>query len=103
MSRNLALIDRRCSAAGEQAYVGGSSTAVWEVIMLLQSYDGDADAVAKHLAWSRPKVDAAIDYAKDFPDEIESALKENDAMDIDALRALLPNITEFRVPLEDGR
>lgn len=51
-----AFVDFRDSAAGRQACLQGSSLAVWEVVLLLCSYKGDAEAVAAHLRWPRAKV-----------------------------------------------
>src|SRR6266481_9411409 len=72
-----AFIDFRDSAAGRQAYIQGSTLAVWEVLLLVQSYEADVSAVAKHLQWPKAKVQAAVNYAKAFPEEIEAALSEN--------------------------
>src|ERR1043165_234321 len=52
-------IDFRDSSAGRQAYIQGSSLAIWEVILLVRSYDGDAASVANHLHWPEAKVIAA--------------------------------------------
>jgi uncharacterized protein (DUF433 family) len=90
-----AFIDFRDSAAGRQAYIQGSSLAVWEVLLLVQSYKGDASAVAAHLEWPEAKVQAAVNYAEAFPAELESALAENAAMDFDGLKRLLPQAVEF--------
>jgi uncharacterized protein (DUF433 family) len=90
-----AFIDFRDTAAGRQACLQGSSLAVWEVVLLLRGYRSDADAVAKHLEWPRIKVQAAIHYAEAFPAEIDDALAENDAMDFDALKRMLPQALEF--------
>src|ERR1700693_3691613 len=92
-----AFIDFRDSAAGRQACLQGSSLAVWEVMMLLRRYTGDATSVATHLHWPEVKVTAAIRYAEAFPKEIESALEENDAMGFQALSRMLPQATEFKV------
>lgn len=46
-----AFLDFRDSAAGRQAYLQGSTLAVWEVMLLLRSYKGSVAAVAKHLKW----------------------------------------------------
>ena len=46
-----AFIDFRDSPAGRQAYLQGSTLAVWEVMLLLCGYKTDASAVAKHLEW----------------------------------------------------
>jgi uncharacterized protein (DUF433 family) len=89
-----AFIDFRDSPVGRQACMQGSTLAVWEVIMLLRSYKNDAVAVAKHLRWPEAKVQAAINYAEAFPDEIEEAIAENDATDFQALKRMLPQATE---------
>jgi hypothetical protein len=86
-------IDFRDSAAARQAYIQGSTLAVWEVIVLLRSYKSDASAVAKHLAWPEAKVRAAVHYGEAFPDEIEAALSENSAVDFATLKRLLPQAT----------
>src|SRR6516162_2130333 len=58
-----AFIDFRDSAVGRQAYVQGSTLAVWEVVYLVRSYEGSVPSVAKHLQWPESKVQAAINYA----------------------------------------
>ncbi len=90
-----AFIDFRDSAAGRQAYVQGSTLAVWEVAMLLRAYKLDAAAVARHLGWPEAKVRAADHYAEAFPAEIAEALAENDAAGLKALKRMLPQATEF--------
>jgi hypothetical protein len=90
-----AQIDFRDSVAGRQAYVQGSTLAVWEVLLLVQSYEADLSAVARHLKWPEAKVHAAVNYAKAFPEEIEEALSENAATDLEALKRMLPLAHEF--------
>ena len=96
-----ALIDFRDSAAGRQACVQGSSLAVWEVAMLLRDYDGKVEALARHLEWPLHLAQAAVNYIEAFPEEIAEALAENDAMDFDALKRLLPNIQRRVVNLRE--
>ena len=91
-----AFIDFRDSAAGRQAYIQGSTLAVWEVAMLLRSYRGNAVAVAAHLRWPEAKVRAAEHYAQVFSEEIEDALRENDAADLKTLKRMLPQATMIR-------
>jgi len=91
-----AFIDFRDFAAGRQACIQGSTLAVWEVMLLVQSYKGNLAAVARHLKWPESKVQAAVNYAKAFPEEIESALSENAATDLESLKRMLPQTTEFR-------
>src|SRR5437764_6367874 len=69
-----AFIDFRDSLAGRQAYIQGSTLAVWEVLLLDRSYKEDVTAVARHLQWPNSKVQAAINYAEAFSEEIEQAL-----------------------------
>ncbi len=90
-----AFVDFRDSAAGRQAYIQGSSLAIWEVLLLVQSYKADAAAVAAHLQWPEAKVQAAVNYAKAFPEEIDGALAENDAIGFEGLKRMLPQAAEF--------
>src|SRR6202008_1689750 len=90
-----AFIDFRDSPAGRQAYIQGSTLAVWEVLLLVQSYRADVSAVAKHLKWPEAKVQAAVNYARAFREEIERALSENAATDFETLKRMLPQATEL--------
>jgi uncharacterized protein (DUF433 family) len=90
-----AFIDFRDSWAGRQACIQGSSLAVWEIMLLLRSYEADVAAVAKHLRWPQVKVRAAVHYAEAFAEEIDEALAENDATDFEALKRMLPQAAEF--------
>ena len=90
-----AFIDFRDSSAGRQAYIQGSTLAVWEVALIVQSYRANVSSVAGHLKWPEAKVQAAINYAKAFPGEIEGALSENAATDFEALKRMLPQAVEL--------
>jgi hypothetical protein len=90
-----AFIDFRDSPAGRQACIQGSSLAVWEVMLLIRSYKSDTGAVARHLRWPQAKVSAAGNYAEAFPQEIETALKENEATGFEELKRMLPQAVEF--------
>ncbi|MGA7768550.1 MAG: hypothetical protein ABR881_22385 [Candidatus Sulfotelmatobacter sp.] len=88
-------IDFRDSPAGRQAYLQGSTLAVWEVMLLVHSYKKDVSAVARHLKWPEVKVQTAVNYAEAFPGEINEAMAENDASDFETLKRMLPQVTEF--------
>jgi len=90
-----AFIDFRDSSAGRQAYLQGSTLAVWEIMLLLRSYRGNITAVAKHLRWPEGKVRAAVNYAEAFPQEVEAAMAENDSADFQRLKRMLPQAKEF--------
>lgn len=90
-----AFLDFRDSVIGRQAYIQGSSLAVWEVMLLVNSYKNDLQAAAKHLHWPKAKVQAAVNYAKAFPGEINEALAENHANNFTAISRMLPQAVEF--------
>lgn len=90
-----AFIDFRDSPAGRQACLQGSTLAVWEIMLLVDSYRKDVSAVAKHLKWPEAKVQAAVNYAAAFPQEISEAIAENEMTDFEALRRMLPQAAEF--------
>jgi hypothetical protein len=88
-------IDFRDSPAGRQACLQGSTLAVWEVMLLVRGYKNDVPAVARHLKWPESKVHAAVNYAEAFPEEISTAMAENEAMDFATLKRMLPQAVEF--------
>jgi hypothetical protein len=90
-----AFVDFRDSAAGRQACIQGSSLAVWEVMLLVRSYKHDLTATARHLRWPVAKVQTAVNYAEAFPEEIDQALTENNAVDFTSLKRMLPQAVEF--------
>jgi hypothetical protein len=90
-----AFIDFRDSPAGRQAYIQGSTLAVWEVVWLVRRYKQNIAAVARHLHWPEAKVHAAVNYAQSFPQEIDEALADNDTADFDRLKRLLSQTSEF--------
>lgn len=90
-----AFIDFRDSPAGRQAYVQGSTLAVWEIVFLFRNWDKNASNVARHLRWPEAKVRAALHYAEAFPKEIDEALAENDAESFETLKRKLPQAVEF--------
>jgi hypothetical protein len=93
-----AFVDFRDSAAGRQAYIQGSTLAVWEVVLVVRSHKGDISAAARHLKWPEAKVRAAVNYAVAFPEEIENAVSENTAVDFEGLKRMLPQASEFVSP-----
>ncbi len=90
-----AFIDFRDSGRGRQACIQGSSLGVWEVMAIARDYQLDRGAVARHLSWPETKVQAAFNYAEAFPEEIAAAIQDNDAVDFESLKRMLPQATEF--------
>jgi hypothetical protein len=88
-------IDFRDSPAGRQACLQGSSLAVWEVMLLVDSYKKSVSAVARHLQWPAAKVQAAVNYAAAFPEEIDAAIADNEMVNFEVLKRMLPQASEF--------
>jgi hypothetical protein len=64
-------------------------------MLLLRSYKGNVEEVAKHLHWPDAKVRAALNYSEAFPGEVNEAIAENDSTDFDSLRRMLPQAVDF--------
>jgi hypothetical protein len=86
------------SAPGRQAYVAGTGLAVWEVMMVARAYENDVRMTAEHLEIPERLIHAALNYASDFPDEIGAELAENEDIDFEALRRILPDLQLTVVP-----
>jgi hypothetical protein len=90
-----ASIDFRDSPVGRQAYIQGSSLAVWEVVWIARGYHNNVEKTAVHLEMSPLKVRAALNYARAFPREIEEALTEHEACDFESLSRMVPQAEVF--------
>ncbi|MCC6626991.1 MAG: transcriptional regulator [Chloroflexi bacterium] len=86
--RDFAYIEFRDTFVGRQAYIKGSRLAVWHVAMIARHFDDPVPQVAAHLEIPERQVAAALAYAAAFPDEIESAVADNDALKDDIQRSL---------------
>jgi uncharacterized protein (DUF433 family) len=93
-------IDFRNSPAGRQAYLQGTGLAVWEVVWLARYYQMDVDKTAQHLQCPAYRVQAALNYAAAYPEEIEPVLQEQAALDFASLSRMLPQATCFVTPAE---
>ncbi len=85
-----AFIEFRNSPGGRQAYIMGSSLAVWEVVAVAQAYQFDPVATAEHLGWPVVKVRAALQYTEAFQAEIDAAIADNDSYDFAKIKQMLP-------------
>jgi uncharacterized protein (DUF433 family) len=97
-----ASIEFRDSVLGRQAFLKDSNLAVWEVVMIAQDHEMDAERVAAYfhrpLAW----VNAALHYYEAFPEEIDPLIEDNRSMTFDKLKRLLPGL-ETQPPAPAGR
>lgn len=90
-------VEFRDSPVGRQPYVRGSRLAVWEFVMVAQSYALDLVQTAEHFQWPIARVNGALAYAAAYPHEIEDALHRHDSFDFEALRAMLPAAEVFHI------
>jgi hypothetical protein len=84
-------VEFRDSDSGRQAYVVGSSLAVWEVVMIDESYDHNAEQTAAHLRWPLTRLEPVLAYARMHQREIADALEENRSVSSPDLQRSLPN------------
>jgi len=91
-----AFIEFRDSPVGRQAYIHGSRLAVWQVIAIFGSYQDDVVKTAAHLEWPAAKVEAALNYSRAFPDEIEAALCDSNLVIAKPFRGSCPALRYFR-------
>lgn len=97
-----AKIEFRDSALGRQAYLQDSNLAVWEVILIAQDHDMDAERVAAYFRRSRAWVNAALHYYEAYRDEIDPMLEDSRALTYEKLKRLLPNLETLPTAAEVG-
>lgn len=90
-------IEFRDSLVGRQAYIKGSSLAVWEVVLVARHHELDARRTAEHLEWPEEKVQAALVYAEAYPDEVLPAVEEVESFTFADLKRILPWAREVKV------
>ncbi len=98
-----ASIDFRDSALGRQAYVRGTRLAVWQVVKLVDAYQGRVERAAQHLRWPEARVKAALNYAKAFRQEIDQAVEDARSFSAERLSQLLPSLEVIDVPAAAGK
>jgi uncharacterized protein (DUF433 family) len=98
-----AFIDFRDSPVGRQAFLQGSRLSVWMIVKIARSYGGRVQKTADHLQRLPLQIQAALNYAKAFPEEIESAIKDNDAYDFARISRMLPQARLFEAPARKPR
>ena len=96
--QEFAYIEFRNSSVGRQAYLKNSNLAVWQIMMLLNEYKGNRILVAEHLQKPLVWVQAAVNYAEAYPDEIEIAKADAMVVDYTAIKRLLPETELISIP-----
>jgi uncharacterized protein (DUF433 family) len=98
-----AFIDFRDSGVGRHAFIQGSRLAVWMVEKIARIFGGDCDKTAAHLQRPPTQVQAALNYAKAFPEEIEDMIRENDSYNFTKVSRMLPQARIFKAPKKHSR
>lgn len=94
-------IEFRHSLNGRQPYLKNSSLAVWEVIVIAQDYDMDVHRTAEHFHRPIEWVKTAMLYAEAYPDEINLAIADNQAMNETGLKRLFTQLELVSIPDEN--
>jgi uncharacterized protein (DUF433 family) len=97
-----AFIEFRDSIAGRQAYMQGSSLAVWEVVMVVRERGSDVAKAAAYLGWPVARVQAAVNYAETYRDEIDTAIADNAAYDATTIRHMLPQTRVIGIDMAEA-
>ena len=92
-----AFIDFRDSMLGRQAYLQGTRLPVWMMVKVARAMGENIEKTAEHLQRSPLQVQAALNYAKAFPNEIEHAIQDNDSYDLAKVTRMLPQARLFKV------
>jgi hypothetical protein len=67
------------------------------VVKMARGFSGNVEQTAKHLERSPLQIQAALNYAKAFPEEIKVAIKDNDSYDFAKVSQMLPRARLFEV------
>ena len=86
------------SAAGEREACLKGALPVWQIVQVARSYDLDPERTARHFGWPARRVRAALNYYEAFPQEIDQAIEDSQAMTETALKRLLPQMEVLPVP-----
>ena len=76
---------------GREAFLEGTRLKVWQIVDIYRAYGEDLARTATHLNENSKRIEAALQYAADYPDEIEAALAANN-LDYADLKGKLPTL-----------
>ena len=84
-------LEFRTTPAGRVPYLAGSRLAIHQVVSILRDFKGDVQKTAEHLQIAPTLVRTAQRYRRDYPEEIEQLIRDNER-GFDALQRLLPDL-----------
>jgi hypothetical protein len=85
---------------GERHACIKGSLKVWQFIMVARCYDFDPQRTADHFQWPVRRALAGLNYYRAFPEEIDIPLAENEAMTVEDLRRLIPDLEVITLEVE---
>lgn len=71
---------------------------IWQIIMVARDYGMEAEKTAAHFRFPLHRVKSAFYYYEAYPQEIDQAIGDNDAMTFDKLKRLLPQLEAISIP-----
>jgi hypothetical protein len=71
---------------------------IWQLILVARDYGLDAEKTAAHFRFPLHRVKAGVHYYEAYPQEIDQAIADNEAMTFDKLKRLLPQLEAITVP-----
>jgi hypothetical protein len=85
-------IEFREGEPGRVAYLVGTRWPVWLICDLVEQYDGNVEAAAKHLRRPLPLVLMALAYAEQYADEIGACRRLQTERNYEGLKRILPTL-----------
>jgi hypothetical protein len=73
---------------------------IWQLVMVAQGWDLDVEKTAKYFPIPAHRIQAAFNYYRVYPEEIDQVIAENDAWTYDRIKQVLPQIERFTVELD---
>lgn len=89
--REFPFIEFRDTIAGAEAFLQGTRVKVWHLVIAARACRGDPAKIAAYLELPEHLIVAGLEYAAAFPDEIETALTEQEQVK-SRLKEILPDV-----------
>jgi len=71
---------------------------IWQLVMNAEGWNFDVQTTAKYFPIAPYPIEAAFNYYRAYPEEIDRALAENRSWTYERLKQVLPQIELFTVP-----
>ena len=71
---------------------------IWQLIMVAREYGMNLAKTAEHIRFPTTRVKAGLNYYMAHPEEIDTAISDNDAMSFETLKRLLPELEGISIP-----